>query len=280
MSCNQPLYEEEEQACRDTFLKDAEGEGIPYYFYKSVNSQHPTPEIDEETHTIYLDTPDGLSGTGRKTVAALESVLGFDFDYLIKTNVSTYLNIKNIVKGMNKWDGKDDMNIYGARYLINPSSKNIPFPRGFFTVLSKTLSQGVIEIAQTLANNPTMPRTDDTVISLALLYYLQKRLDEKYLDKIKVVPSVTEWTDYIIEDPAFDRAFAIRCKDEKIKENTPENIIRVHEMVKTKAYPAMNYRPATTFETSIGMMSYNNYLLFDKMMEKIKTLIPEKPNGE
>ena len=279
MSCNQPLYQEEERACRDTFLKDAEGAKIPFYFYKGVSEEHPEPGFDEETHTLYLNVPDGLGGTGKKTVAAFEAVLPLDFDYIIKTNVSTYLNIKNILAGMENWEGRDDHKIYGGRYIINKVSKNVPFPRGYFTVLSKSLTEGMLDSAKKLTKIGSMPKTDDTLICLATLLYLQKELGENYVSKLMQVPSVIEWTEDIVENPLFNKAFAIRCKNEWNIESTPANMLLADKLIKGGECPKLNYMPAKIYETGMGLMDYQKYLTMEKMFE-ILTAAKDKIAGQ
>ena len=279
MSCNNPLYEKEELACMNTFLMDAEGAGIPFDFYKSVSEGHPEPGFDEEAHILYVDAPDGLAGTGKKTAAALKAILPLDFDYVIKTNVSTYLNIKNIIDGTRNWPGKDDTNIYGGRYIINKSSLNVPFPRGCFMVLSKTLTKGMLDTLDTLSNRDAMPKTDDTLICLATLYHIQKQLNANYIDKIKQVPSVASWTEDIIEDPLFRNAFAIRCKDETDQENTPGNMLKAHMLIREGKAPELNYIPAKEYETGLGIMNYADYIKVDKALSVLKKLKEERDKG-
>ena len=279
MSCNQPLYIKEEQACRDTFLKDAETASIPYWFYKGVSEEHPEPGFDEETHTLYLNVPDNLAGTGKKTVAALEAILDQDFDYVIKTNVSTYLNIKNVVNGTRNWDGKDDLNIYGGRFIINDASKKVPFPRGYFSIMSKTMTEGVVKCAKALLQAKGTPKTDDTLLCLATLYHMKKNLNEDYVGHQMQVPSVIEWTEDVIENPVFDRAFAIRCKNEEKPEETPENLMTVDWMLGEKARPSLNYRVAKEYETPMGLMSYKQYLTTGKLVTKlaeVKKMLEER----
>ena len=279
MSCNNPLYEKEELACMNTFLMDAEGAGIPFYFYKSVSERHPEPGFDEEGHTLYVEAPDGLAGTGKKTAAALKAILPLDFDYVIKTNVSTYLNINNILSGTRNWPGKDDTNIYGGRYIINKSSLNVPFPRGCFLVLSKTLTKGMLDTLDTLTDRDSMPKTDDTLICLATLYHIQKQLKANYIDKIKQVPSVASWTEDVIEDPLFKNAFAIRCKDENDQENTPGNLLKTHALIKAGEGPELNYIPAKEYETGLGIMNYADYIKVDKALSVLKKLKEIKDKG-
>ena len=59
MSCNQKAYLDEEKACMDTFLKDADSEGVPYYFYRGSDVSGTVVD----GHLILVPAPDGLSGT-------------------------------------------------------------------------------------------------------------------------------------------------------------------------------------------------------------------------
>ena len=272
MSCNNPLYELEEQACRDTFLKNAEGANISYWFYKGLDENHSAQTLDIETHTLYLPVPDGLAGTGRKTVAAMKAALSEDWDYLIKTNVSTYLHIDNIVKAVKTWEGKDDHNIYGGTFLINDASKDIPFPRGHITIFSRSLVEGLLTYADKLAYSDKMPHTDDTLISLTLLYYIHKDLGERYQDKLKEVPTIRAWSEYALTDPFLDNVFAVRCKNEEDKERTPDNMRRLHKALKKgRKRNLVWFKSPDKYETGIGNMSYDEYATTKKMIRLLKS---------
>ena len=204
MSCNDELYLKEEQACRDTFLKDAEKAGIPYFFYRGGKEG----DFDEENHVIYAPVPDDLANTAKKTTWALSwAYENFpETDYFIKTNVSTWLDIKKIVEAVESLEGKPDLNIYGARFLANETSRRVPFPRGHFVILSGSLLKGVKEIAPLLVGRDSLPKTDDTLLCLAMLYYIQKKLGDNYLTKLKEVPSVCEWREDIESAPEYNEA--------------------------------------------------------------------------
>ena len=279
MSCNQPLYDEEEQACRDTFLKDAEEAGVSYYFYKGLDGTHSASCIDEEAHTIYIDVSDGLGGTAKKTALALEMTGDKDYDYVLKTNVSTYLNINNIAKAVDEWEGAEDDNIYGGRFIINQASKNIPFPRGYFTLVSKKLVSGALPFMKKLAWVSQMPKTDDTLLGLSLLYYIKKGLEKDYMGSLNIVPSVISWRDDIWENPGLLNALAVRCKNENALEKTPDNMRAVDRVVKEKTEPKKYRMPAEQFETPYGLMSYNNHLKIDKIITELNKMA-EKENAQ
>ena len=270
MSCNQPLYREEEKVCRDTFIQDAEGAGLSYYFYKGLDEAHSAQCIDNKTHTMYFDAPDGLGGTGRKTLTALEFSLTKDYDYLIKTNVSTYLNLGNIAKLAETLPGKDDTNIYGARYIINKFSKDVPFPRGFFVMYSRNLVSDIVRIGECLVGKENLPKTDDTLLALASLYAIQKERELNYMSCVKEVPAICEWSEEIHDEAEFKDALAIRCKDEAEGEHTGENMRRVHDILNGRILPGKKgYRRAKIFETKYGMLHYGDYLKFVRLAKEI-----------
>ena len=268
MSCNQPLYEQEEQACRDTFLKDAEGAGLSYYFYKGTEGEL---SIDEKTHTMLLPVPDSLGGTSRKTVLALTEALKMDdWDYVIKTNVSTWLDIAKVVKAVEKWEGSDDRNIYGARFIANDASRKVPFPRGHFMILSRFLVEGIITWAPKLLNASDMPRTDDTLLCLSLLYHLQKVCGDTYADRLMEVPAVNSWQEGIQDAQEWTDALSIRCKDEATPENTPDNMRKVHKLKRSKNQMRMYRRPMGLTETKYGMMTYPTFQKVCAVVDQMK----------
>lgn len=256
MSCSKDLYEKEELACRETFLKDAEGAGVPYYFYKGGDQQL----TDNENHTITVMAPDGLGGTALKTVLAFAEALKMDdWDYVVKTNVSTWLDVKKILKAVGNWEGMGDTHIYGARYLTNKASRNVPFPRGHFTVLSRSLVKGVVQYSPALLKASGFPKTDDTLICLSLLYHIQRQLKENYISRLMETPAVISWTEDIVNAPEWTDALSIRCKDETEPENTPDNMRTVHELKSTKNPKKAYRRPMGPLETPYGMMEYAQY---------------------
>ena len=275
MSCNKELYDNEELACRDTFLKDAKTAGFDYYFYKATNPEHPEEGIDEETRTMYINARDDYSGTSKKTLSAIQNALGleYDWDYIIKTNVSTWLNIEKIVEAVDTWPGRDDLNIYGARFIVNHLSKQVPFPRGHFVILSRRLAEGISEWMPKFIVREDLPKTDDTLIGLTLLYYIVKILGEPYQEHLLEVPSVICWYgDSICDAPEIDSALSVRCKDEVVHENTPGNMRKVHEMMHGDNREKKFCRPFTFVETKYGAMGYDVYLKILRVIEMKKRL--------
>ena len=274
MSCNQPLYQEEEQACCETFLKDAEGAGLSYYFYKGTDGEL---TIDQESHTMLLPVPDGLGATSKKTLMAFHEALKMGgWDYIIKTNVSTWLDISKIIKAVDKWEGCEDRNIYGARFIANDASKKVPFPRGHFIILSRTLVEGIVKYGSILAKVDGMPKTDDTLLCLSMLYYLHKVLKDNYRERLMEVPAVIEWSDAIQDSREWSDALSVRCKDEGSPENTPKNMRKTHKIKRSKKQEKSYRRPMNLVETKYGLMSYAVYNQVSALIEKVKKEAEEK----
>lgn len=268
MSCNKPLYGEEELACRETFLTDAEGAGMEYWFYKGLDEAHSGTCVDVESHTLWIEVNDGLAGTAKKTLGALRWSLTRDYDYLIKTNVSTYLNIKNILSATKGWAGKEDPNIYGASFIVNEYSLNVPFPRGNFVMLPRPLVETVVNVGPLMVGKPSMPVTDDTLTCLALLYGTHREDGPSYMERLKEVPAVTEWFEAIESQPEFSQALSVRCKDERRPERTPAHIRETHVRYKAPAkYPTESRRPINLIETGFGFLKYGSYCEY---MDRIK----------
>lgn len=267
MSCDLPLYESEEQACRETFLKDAESAGIPYYFYRGTEGGN---SIDEENHIMLVHSPDNLAGTSQKTVLAFyEALKRDDWDYIVKTNVSTWLDIEKIAKAVSCWEGPEDRNIYGARFLANENSKNTPFPRGHFIILSRSLVEGIVKWGPKLLGADGIPKTDDTLLGLSLLYHEQKIFGEQYLSRLMEVPSVVSWSSSIQEAPDYPSALCIRCKYETEPEKTPDCIRAVHKLKKSKKVKRTFRRPVERIETRYGYITYGDFnTIMKALLEK------------
>ena len=264
MSCNQPLYQREEQACRETFLKAAEGAGIPYWFYRGGSEL----VVDPDSRVMTLPVPDDLAGTARKTVAALtEALKDGSWDYLVKTNVSTWLDVEKIQAAVDMWEGRDDTNIYGARFLANEASMHVPFPRGHFTVMSRSLVEGVVSYSPRLIATGKCPRTDDTLICLSAMYFIEKALGKRYLESLKEVPSVTAWAEDIVDAPDWTDALSVRCKDEPDRENTPDNMRKV-QTLKSSGESGDRRRPMGVIETNYGPMTYDRYCKVLRLLDE------------
>ena len=285
MSCGDPLYEEEERVCRETFLENVP-EGVEWYFYKGTGQEHPCSGIDEETHTVWVDAPDTLNGTAEKTLRAIRAVLddGKEFDYLLKTNVSTYICMDRLMEVMSRVaEPERDFNIYGARFIVNSASLNVPFPRGHFILVSRTLLEGSMPRAVSFLETGTLPRTDDTLLSLALLYHISRDLGLKYLELLREVPAINDY-DHAAECPlpTLPVSVAIRCKHHSDNRLTPDAMRALHKRIVSPVQET-SFPCPLFFETPYGFQTYNRYLKYDKLFKKFadhKKWVPAPEEGE
>lgn len=97
MSCNREHFIEQEKVCRETWAKpilDGAYDNIEYYSYTTdINASE--SYINKEKHKIFCNCDDGIYMTYQKTVECLKVLdkEGIKYDYLFRTNTSTYNNI-------------------------------------------------------------------------------------------------------------------------------------------------------------------------------------------
>lgn len=116
MSCNQNLFMNEEKIIKDTWGEDIINglyDNIKLYFYTS--STDGTYSIDKDKHKIYVDSKDDLFSTWDKTLKPLRIVNQYkiDYDYIFRTNTSTYINVP-LLDAFVQSLSEDDDKIYGG----------------------------------------------------------------------------------------------------------------------------------------------------------------------
>lgn len=126
MSCNQPYYQSLVGVVKDTWAKPLiqnKYENINWFVYTSCDKQHPKPMVDFENHMIYVNTGDGLKETYFKTYDAYHLIKDIiDFDYVVRTNASIFVNIDNMIKRCDEvWDENEDAVIgaFEQKYIGN-----------------------------------------------------------------------------------------------------------------------------------------------------------------
>lgn len=108
MSCNDPYYQALLGAVRNTWAKPLlhnKYQNITWFAYTACDEKHPKPIVDFKNHMIYVDTGDGLYDTYEKTQRAYEMIKDVvDFNYVIRTNTSIFINIENMLKRLDEVD--------------------------------------------------------------------------------------------------------------------------------------------------------------------------------
>ena len=92
MSCNQKIFKYQEEVCRNTWIKRAKELDIDLYIYTSSNKDY----IDNDK--IYCDCPDDLTHTFEKTIKAISQLNYKEYDFILRTNLTTYINCDLLIK--------------------------------------------------------------------------------------------------------------------------------------------------------------------------------------
>lgn len=242
MSCEQERYINEEAIIRKTWGKnilDKKYDNVELYFYRGGSEKN---FIDEENHIIYLNSGDDLDETGQKTsdCFSLLKEKEIEYDYIVRTNTSTYINIDAILQFL-ELDFSDNI-VCGPCLKINNSNKNIPFLAGYFLIIPHKI---VDILSQYKLKGP-----DDSAIAMALYNKFKNEYIEKY---ILEVDSIRNMNKQFFND--LSKAYCIRVKDELNYENNIINMIGLHVLfqtvVKTKINPPHKF---TTIETIYGQI--------------------------
>lgn len=104
MSCNLPYHNKQENIVKDTWGKNIiahKYNNVDLYFYKSCNNEHNKEKIDG--NYIYVNTNDNWYNTYQKTLRALQLIEenNIKYDFILRTNCSTYINIDLVLYFIN-----------------------------------------------------------------------------------------------------------------------------------------------------------------------------------
>lgn len=240
MSCNQERYINEELIIKKTWGKDiidGKYENLKLFFYRGGSKEN---YIDEENNVINLSCGDKLDETYEKCVVCfkfIEDIIN-EYDYVIRPNTSTYVNIDAIQQFLSIDNLKDDI-ILGSGLLINYISKYIPYLKGHMLIIPK-------KIVNIIANNKSdWHGYDDAVFGIVLGNYYGK----KYMEHVLSFDSILD-----IKKPYFDKlstSYCIRIKDEENFENNIVNMIGFHLLyrqckIKTEIKPPHGFEHVCT----------------------------------
>ena len=98
MSCQDEFFKYEEDIIRETWLKNLP-ENIDYCFYRGDETLE-KHKYNKELHLLSLRCEDDINNTFKKTYYAFNIInkIFKDYDYVFRTNTSTYVNIELLNK--------------------------------------------------------------------------------------------------------------------------------------------------------------------------------------
>lgn len=180
MSCNDPYYQSLLGAVRNTWAKPlikGKYPNISWFAYTACDEKHPKPFVDIKNHMIYVDCGDGLFDTYEKTQKAYAMVKNLvDFDYVIRTNTSLFINIDNMLKRLENVENHHIIGRCVNSGLYEPGTTNIRISfwllAGFFFGMNRYLFDICMsadkKLIQEVAGSEKLTYYDDDIISLML----------------------------------------------------------------------------------------------------------------
>lgn len=214
MSCNQERYINEEEVIRQTWGKDIlEGkyDNIELMFYRG-GSDNTYLEDD----ILHLTSDDTLIGTYQKSIDAFNFLLeNKDFDYVIRTNTSTYINICAIQQFL-EFNIEEEI-VCGPYLIINQCNSFIPFLSGFYLIFSKQTINLLVH------NRMIKNNFDDNSFAISLFKIYNRRYLQEYILEIDAI----DFKD--INNSDLNKYYCVRVKDELTLTNTVNNMKITHE---------------------------------------------------
>lgn len=114
MSCNNWFFKKEEEVVKNTWLKpviDGQYPEVDWYFYTTGERNL----IDKQNHVIYVNSNDNWDSTFLKTKLAFKIAKeNLNYDYIVRTNLSTYVNLNLLVSTINFYIApNNDKHVWG-----------------------------------------------------------------------------------------------------------------------------------------------------------------------
>ena len=265
MSCNNSDFIEEENIVKETWAKpiiNEEHPNVSFLSYRGVNgiSEH----IDEENHVLFLNSKDGRGDTYIKTIKAFDYLLkNNNFEYIVRTNTSTYVNVQLIVKLINSLS-ENEISIFGTRIIVNLCSKGCYYFRGNCIILKRCH-------IETIVKTPTDIRTVDDA---AMGYCLTKAYGSEYPKLLKQFP--TEYlygnsSHFSYDYEKYKSVFAYRLKNDggRSHQLIIEKMKSVHNSISNEKRPFIlpqiyNEDKLETFKGFIKISDWNEMEIKNK----------------
>ena len=192
MSCNQPFFLDQETNIKKLYAKDIIDNKYPNIdFYIYTASYDDKFHINKQEHKLYVPADDSLEGTFEKTQQAFKLIthLNIEYDYILRTNCSTYINVELINRFINEIT-LDNKKIYTGNIYLSDNATG-PYNWLFYGVgnallLSKFWINVIIKsnplLINTYVNNKNKPyyKIDDNTIGLIVNDYALKHNIDMY----------------------------------------------------------------------------------------------------
>ena len=157
--------------------------------------------FDAVTQTLHVDVPETLSWMGARLLSALRfSLEATEFDFLLRTNSSTYVNAMQLAEWLNRRKSIPDY--CGPLGMFRSMGRRVPYASGTGIGLSQTCVSEVVNAAPSFDHG----RVEDVALGL-----LMKRLGHPFVP-VKRVDVDTCETVANLSDSCLNETFLFRCK--------------------------------------------------------------------
>jgi hypothetical protein len=182
MSCNKPFFSHATKVITDTWIKDVNNYNIDYYIYSGGYS---TQKIDN--HYIECASGDDLDSTFDKTKEVLELSNAKKYDYVIRTNTSTYINIRALNKFLcDKFVSKNrNKTVCGDISILNDRIQL----RGNSLILTNADISRILDFKIENLPKDIENTHDDVVIS-----YIWESNFDKNIDRTRIIKDNVDFT--------------------------------------------------------------------------------------
>ena len=262
MGARNTLSEKNIQEMKNTFITDAINDTTlkNEYTFAYYDGGWEYEKIDEEDGLFHIRTiaNDDVHSTFEKTMFAFElSLQKFEFDVLVRINISSYINIRLLDSCIDTIDTKC---IYANKLLVvtsDPTHPNFLAPRGDFFMTGRDVIKGILE-HEVIDRNRILDHVDDVLIGCAFAEYVG---NSSYVDRLKQIqycylPHV--YSDpsksFVISDKTIDGNICYRLKtvppNEKVSGYSWDynkyrdcdviKMKKLHEIIKDKTYSKSN----------------------------------------
>lgn len=227
-----------EKVCRETWAKDILNKKYNNIRYFSVIDTDDVNHIDFNNNMIYVhknDTDDNYSHLVERFIVALDILKkeNIEYDYIIKTNTSTWLNIPFINEFLSLV--RDNSVLYGFRIESAFWSTFNLYLQGNLTIFSKKHINLLRQINFDKYKNLNI--ADDCLFG-SILSNRNNYLNIPQIDKIKVLPSIyyteynSSFTDYTTDYAAIQVKSVGKDKILSYKERIEYDIPKMYEIHK------------------------------------------------
>lgn len=221
MSCQEERFIVEEEVIRETWAKplmNNELENISIIFYRG--GEYESYDVDKKVLTVKCG--DKLTDTYAKTIEVFHYLVNnnIEYDYVFRTNTSTYVNL-DAIKQFLEFEDIDETVLYNSHVTINNKSKSVPFGCGHYLIIPRFLIENVF-LLKTLKEG-LGTGIDDVDFGLIMYGAFQKDYTEKHMLQIDAVSDIST---SVISD--LKRAYCVRIKDDSNVKNNIINMVKIH----------------------------------------------------